>query len=637
MRLLDAKSITLHEFQGSKIPRYAILSHTWGDDEVSFQDLQAGKGPGKEGYKKIVFTCKQALLHGLEWVWVDTCCIDKSSSAELSESINSMYRWYEESAMCYAYLVDIVDINKFPYAPSTNNRKQQISRWFTRSWTLQELIASQRLYFFGHDWKIIGPCSGRLSWVVSDNTGIPIRLIDNHSPLKSLSDFSAAQKMSWAANRSSTRPEDIAYSLLGLFNISMPLLYGEGERAFIRLQEEILRETDDHSLLCWTVPESDNRAWTLQSVFATSPDSFSEAGEIKGNLFDSGHPSAVTNRGLQIYLPLMERHYGTSSHLYRENAGCVIFDAALDAGEYEPVRGLIKNQILIPLIRTPQITSRHLSSVNRYARLATSSLRRINIGSSNKNMARDARTMPQLIYIHKSLFDWERDRFGLGGIHLQNIYIASGLLPMQIMREIKPLRFLRIKTVQHSRSYEILRDVAIQGLFKNWAPGITWSPTYGCVIFDDTIGHIGNLTRSFCVVFGIGFFQDSGTSFSILLARSGDYLHFSLLPTEIQMANFDKFRCQAGEQDDEPMAHEIQSSTNHPNNISTNVLDTFDVIPPQISPKKYHCETYGEIARTRATIESQDVELILEREDPNTKEGEAAGNRLHFLIRAIDR
>lgn len=112
MRLLDAKSITLHEFQGSKIPRYAILSHTWGDDEVSFQDLQAGKGPGKEGYKKIVFTCKQALLHGLEWVWVDTCCIDKSSSAELSESINSMYRWYEESAMCYAYLVDIVDINK---------------------------------------------------------------------------------------------------------------------------------------------------------------------------------------------------------------------------------------------------------------------------------------------------------------------------------------------------------------------------------------------------------------------------------------------------------------------------------------------------------------------------------------------
>ncbi|KAF3054854.1 Vegetative incompatibility protein HET-E-1 [Daldinia childiae] len=111
MRLLDVDTLELHEFMGGNIPKYqyAILSHTWAEEEVSLQDLQAGRGPSKQGYEKIVLTCKQAKQHGCKWAWVDTCCIDKTSSAELSEAINSMYQWYEECAVCYAYLIDVDD------------------------------------------------------------------------------------------------------------------------------------------------------------------------------------------------------------------------------------------------------------------------------------------------------------------------------------------------------------------------------------------------------------------------------------------------------------------------------------------------------------------------------------------------
>ena len=106
MRLLHTSTLTLHEFFGDEIPSYAILSHTWGDEEVTLQDLEKGQSKSRAGYAKITGCCALALSNGWEWLWIDTCCIDKTSSAELSEAINSMYRWYRDSGVCYAYLTD---------------------------------------------------------------------------------------------------------------------------------------------------------------------------------------------------------------------------------------------------------------------------------------------------------------------------------------------------------------------------------------------------------------------------------------------------------------------------------------------------------------------------------------------------
>jgi len=149
--LINTDSITLEEVieKDRRFPRYAILSHTWGDEEVTFQEMQSGNPPTwKEGYRKIVVTCKLASKSGIGYVWVDTCCIDKSSSAELSEAINSMFSWYEQAEICYAYLSDV---------PSKPTELDQLtnSRWFTRGWTLQELIAPGKVDFYSRSWDLI--------------------------------------------------------------------------------------------------------------------------------------------------------------------------------------------------------------------------------------------------------------------------------------------------------------------------------------------------------------------------------------------------------------------------------------------------------------------------------------------------
>jgi hypothetical protein len=227
---------------GDSIPEYAILSYTWGSDteEVTFENLKDGTGKDKAGYAKIRFCAEQAGCDGLRYFWVDTCCIDKSSSAELSEAINSMFKWYQQSSVCYVYLADVKaeDLTTF----------EEI-RWFKRGWTLQELIAPAKLWFFDSEWTRLG---GRDEFtdIISKTTSIPSSLLsmeghygrtkrripfefDNRDPL---SRFSVAARMSWASNRSTTRPEDMAYCLLGIFDINMPLLYGEGgEKAFLRL------------------------------------------------------------------------------------------------------------------------------------------------------------------------------------------------------------------------------------------------------------------------------------------------------------------------------------------------------------------------------------------------------------------
>ncbi|RDA83798.1 hypothetical protein CP532_4609 [Ophiocordyceps camponoti-leonardi (nom. inval.)] len=259
MRLLRTEDYTIEDFAYDHVPEYAILSHRWAKEELSLQDVQA-RTFDKQGFKKIEGCCFRAKADNFRYVWVDTCCIDKTSSAELSEAINSMYRWYFNANRCYAYLADV----------SPSGIGVEKSEWFTRGWTLQELIAPSEVYFFDKDWTDLGTRTS-LQQTISRCTGIPPFILSGEKGLKTMS---IAQRMSWAAKRETTRVEDRAYCLMGIFNINMPLMYGEGERAFIRLQEEIMKMSNDHSLFAWE--SSDARGGLL----ASSPAAFLSCGQV---------------------------------------------------------------------------------------------------------------------------------------------------------------------------------------------------------------------------------------------------------------------------------------------------------------------------------------------------------------------
>jgi Heterokaryon incompatibility protein (HET) len=244
MRLLQFKSpseFSLTNDLIKNVPPYAILSHTWGadTDEVTFRDLIDNTGKSKAGYDKIRFCGEQARRDGLQYFWVDTCCIDKSSSAELTEAINSMFRWYQKAAKCYVYLSDlsIHDYGKTDhFSQSAPLRK---SKWFTRGWTLQELIAPPSVEFFSLEGRRLGD-KRSMEKEVHEITEIAVQALRGDP----LSDFSVTDRMSWAAKRETTREEDKAYCLLGIFDIYMPLIYGEGKNAFIRLHEAIKKSSE---------------------------------------------------------------------------------------------------------------------------------------------------------------------------------------------------------------------------------------------------------------------------------------------------------------------------------------------------------------------------------------------------------
>ncbi|PVH70486.1 hypothetical protein DL98DRAFT_472631 [Cadophora sp. DSE1049] len=242
MRLLqsdDDGNFSLTEFFESVIPNYAILSHRWGTDEVTFKNLTDGTSKSKAGgYGKIQFCGEQARRDGLKYFWVDTCCIDKSSSAELSEAINSMFRWYQKATRCYVYLSD-VSIRKRKAsdgsAECTWESAFRASKWFTRGWTLQELLAPRSVEFFSREGKSLGN-KRTLEQQIHEITGVPATALRENS----LSQFDVDERFSWAKSRQTTRGEDKAYSLFGIFDVQMPLLYGEGEvKAFQRLREAV--------------------------------------------------------------------------------------------------------------------------------------------------------------------------------------------------------------------------------------------------------------------------------------------------------------------------------------------------------------------------------------------------------------
>ncbi|KAE9364736.1 HET-domain-containing protein [Stipitochalara longipes BDJ] len=301
MRLVNTSTLAMEMFFGEAVPYYAILSHRWNDVEVSLQDLQDGRGKKMAGYLKIQRCCAQAQSDGWQYAWIDSCCIDKTSSAELSEAINSMYSWYKNSQVCYAYLADV---------RSGNDLQEDLrkSNWFTRGWTLQELLAPSSVVFFDKDWIDIGT-KIILEEQISKITGI--------EDFRNFETACIAQKMSWASRRETTRVEDMAYCLLGLFNVNMPPLYGEGEKAFTRLQLEILKTSDDESIFAW-YDQPDMGALFIQprlfGMLASSPKQFKYSGAIRpldiqgrlGTIFEGDdYPFTMTNKGLHISLHLI--------------------------------------------------------------------------------------------------------------------------------------------------------------------------------------------------------------------------------------------------------------------------------------------------------------------------------------------
>lgn len=365
MRLLDARAL-IHEGVSRLVdddevgkPLYAILSHTWGKEEVLFEDITLGpnheidtpaeeqraalgyrmesrkrheywameldqmfkekpkeddsrgvcescrsknrpvirqQGPHvKGGWKKVWSACLQACRDGYDYIWIDTCCIDKSSSTELSEALNSMFEWYAESAVCYTHLEDC-RLCPAEFAPQSDNGQNWLEgcteaqvrhcRWLIRGWTLQELIAPFARKFFDQDWTGIWR-SEHIESILWNASGInksmlPDTSVWGRSPQgwtmkvrDSLQEVPVVVKMSWAAKRQTTRVEDKAYSLLGLFGVNMPLLYGEGHKAFLRLQEEIIKSSNDDSIFAWDFVEDFEHKLYKNQVFAPSPRYFS--------------------------------------------------------------------------------------------------------------------------------------------------------------------------------------------------------------------------------------------------------------------------------------------------------------------------------------------------------------------------
>ncbi|KAK4164280.1 putative vegetative incompatibility protein HET-E-1 [Cladorrhinum sp. PSN259] len=358
MRLLNTETLRLESTPTFPdiSTQYAILSHTWDDDEVLFEDIFDEQRPlpiHKKGFRKVKESCEQAAKDGFNYIWIDTCCIDKSSSAELSEAINSMFRWYHDADRCYAYLSDV----NIPESEDRPSKTFEESRWFTRGWTLQELIAPRDVRFYDCQWNLIGSRQPQLDATlripslakrIRKCTNIPLRILlwyvleearqERHLtptyPLeRHLRAISVAQRLSWASNRSATRSEDEAYSLMGLFGVHMPLLYGEGRRAFFRLQEEIMKTSSDQSILAF----DKHLDPTCNLLLADSPHCFASS-EIEQSLQDgpiwpgappSSYQLSPSSKAVDVGLflcPLRSRHpdrkiryMGILSCVYRQD------------------------------------------------------------------------------------------------------------------------------------------------------------------------------------------------------------------------------------------------------------------------------------------------------------------------------
>ncbi|KAH5638069.1 hypothetical protein HBI82_224810 [Parastagonospora nodorum] len=344
MRLINTSNFRLEEFFDKYVPKYAILSHTWGQDEVILAEYEQRMGQEKwnnsadHAVSKIKQSCRQAAEDGYAYVWVDTCCIDKRGSAELTEAINSMYQWYKDAEICYVYINDVAKQRSWKDTDALLRK----ARWFTRGWTLQELLAPRHIKFYDSNWSLLGgrgfdervervggsittdrdgnvikrqtfhidkrgysEGSELLFALVSEITKIELKVIEHE---QSVERVLVAKRMSWAAHRVTTRKEDLAYCLLGLFDVNMALLYGEGYKAFQRLQVVIMEARHDHSLMAWDYGLQASYAQRYKmGCLAQLPSDFRDC-HLLDYSYDNGAAAhySMTNLGVHITLPVID-------------------------------------------------------------------------------------------------------------------------------------------------------------------------------------------------------------------------------------------------------------------------------------------------------------------------------------------
>jgi len=308
IRLLNTSTLEMEKFFITRDrPRYVILSHRWEKSEADLHLFEKEKynltHECPPGVVKIREFCARANNAGYDWCWADTCCIDKTNSAELSEAINSMWEWYREAQACYVYLTD-VDNRSIPDAPQTSPIATGLasnlrrSAWFSRGWTLQELLAPKVVIFFDFRWNFLGFRDEELfGQVLSEITHIDRKCFGD---IAKLNQALIAEKMSWMSTRRTSRLEDLAYCMLGIFDVNMPLIYGEGLKAFTRLQLEIVAKYDDESIFLWQ--SEDHKG--AHGLLASHPSSFAWLHESQVKLarktWLQRQPYRMTNRGLEL-------------------------------------------------------------------------------------------------------------------------------------------------------------------------------------------------------------------------------------------------------------------------------------------------------------------------------------------------
>ncbi|KAK3319547.1 heterokaryon incompatibility protein-domain-containing protein [Cercophora scortea] len=410
MRLINTTDFSLREVYepGSDYP-YAILSHTWDESlddpqhrEVTFQDIQTPERARMlSGWAKIEKTCELARAYDppLRWAWIDTCCIDKSSSAELTEAINSMFRWYQQSTVCFAFLSDMPPAKPMSPMQGTSAQYQfhdslPHCRWFTRGWTLQELLAPKTLDFYDSDWVRRGD-KGSMTSELSRITKIDEQALKDQ---RTMFQVPVGRRMSWASSRSTKRVEDMAYCLLGIFDLNIPLIYGEGENAFARLQEALVRQSVDLSLFAWDSfgPMSFQ---AFHGMFATSPKQFANCHgrmTMQDAAYAEDQSLGMTNRGLELVTYLRSDLSSFQSDRYVAHLNCFI-------SIERPGSSTVRRGLGVRLVRT----------YKGFARCHPDGLCLVDLSRIYGSVVTPIGTAPDRIFIPPSLSPLESDLLGM--------------------------------------------------------------------------------------------------------------------------------------------------------------------------------------------------------------------------------